>query len=172
MVLSAWATRLLGWRTPERAELSISAMEWPLLNWIRYSIATQIVRLFAGTFLRSTPVWTAFMRLNGAKLGRRVFVNSLNVMDHCLLDFGDDVVIGADVHLSGHTVERGLVKTAPVRLGSGVTVGVDANVEIGVEVGAGTQIGALSAVPKFAKLDAHSTYVGIPARKLDKKVGG
>ena len=57
------------------------------------------------------------MRMNGAKLGRRVFVNSLDVTDHCLLEFGDDVVIGAGVHLSGHTVERGLVRTAPVRLG-------------------------------------------------------
>lgn len=168
MLLSALTTRLLGWRTPARAELEISAVDWPLLNWIRYTISTHLVRIFAGTFLRSTPIWTAYMRLNGARLGRRVFVNSLDVMDHCQLEFGDDVVIGAGVHLSGHTVERGLVKTAPVVLGRGVTVGVDANVEIGVVVGAGTQIGALCAVPKYAKLDAESTYVGIPARKLER----
>lgn len=44
-------------------------------------------------------------------------------MDHNLLDFGDGVVIGANVHVSGHTVEAGVVKTAPVRPGRGVTVG-------------------------------------------------
>ena len=168
MILSALSMRLLGWRTPASAELEIAQLEWPLLNWARYSVATQLVRIFAGTFFRSTPIWAAYMRLNGARLGRRVFVNSLEIGDHCLLDFGDDVVIGAGVHLSGHTVERGLVKTAPVRLERGVMVGVNANVEIGVEAGPGCQIGAYAAVPKFAKLEAGETYVGIPARKLTR----
>jgi serine acetyltransferase len=61
------------------------------------------------------------------------------------------------------------VRTAACRLGRGVTVGVGANVEIGVEGGPGWQIGAMSAVPKFSVLDAHSTYVGAPARKLEAR---
>ncbi len=87
--------------------------------------------------------------------------------DHCLLEFGDDVVIGSGVHLSGHTVERGVLRTAPVRLERGVMIGINANVEIGVEAGPECQIGALSAVPKFTRLDGHSTYAGAPARKLE-----
>jgi acetyltransferase-like isoleucine patch superfamily enzyme len=169
MGLSAVATRVLGWRPPDGATLPISELQWPLLNWARYSISIHLVRVFAGTFLRTTPVWIWYMKLNGARLGRRVWINSLDVTDHCLLDFGDDVVIGAGVHLSGHTVERGVVRTAACRLGRGVTVGVGANVEIGVEAGPGCQIGAMSAVPKFAVLDAHSTYVGAPARKLEAR---
>ncbi len=164
--LSAWAMRLLGWRPPPRGELRVAALEWSLLNWIRYTISVHVVRIFAGTFLRTTPLWTLYMRLNGAKLGRRCWVNSLDVTDHCLLEFGDDVVIGGGAHLSGHTVEAGVVKFAPVRLGSGVTVGVAANIEIGVVAGPRCQIGALAAVPKFAALDGDSIYVGAPARKL------
>ena len=82
---------------------------------------------------------------------------------------GKVVVIGAGAHLSGHTVERGELRTAGVKLGAGVTVGVNANVEIGVEAGPRAQIGALSAVPKFARLEAHTSYVGIPARPLPRK---
>lgn len=166
MVLSALSMRLMGWRPPRRAEMRVNDFEWPMLDWIRYTISLHLVRVLAGTFLRTTPIWTLYMRLNGAKLGRRVWVNSLDVTDHCLLEFGDDVVIGGGAHLSGHTVERGLFKTAPVRLARGVTVGVGANVEIGVEAGPECQIGALSAVPKFRKLDGHSSYAGIPARKI------
>ncbi len=166
MASSAGVMRLHGWQTPRDAELRIVDLDWPLLGWARYLIATHLVRIFAGTFLKSTPIWSWYLRLNGAKLGRRVFVNSLAVNDHNLLEFGDDVVIGDDVHLSGHTVEHGLVKTGCVRLGSGVMVGVGAVVEIGVDAGAGCQIGALSVVPKHSVLDAHSVYVGIPARKL------
>ena len=73
-------------------------------------VAIHIVRLFAGTLFRGTPIWSAYLRPNGARVGRRVYVNSLGVSDHNLLEFGDDVVIRGDVHLSGHTVAGGFVE--------------------------------------------------------------
>jgi acetyltransferase-like isoleucine patch superfamily enzyme len=165
MTLSGLSTRVLGWRTPADAELPIRELSWPLLDWARYMISVQLVKIFAGSLFKSTPAWTFYLRLNGAKLGKRVFINSLGVTDHNLLDFGDDVVIGGDVHLSGHTVEGGVVKTAGVELGQGVTVGVGSVVGIGVTAGDRCQIGALSLVPKGATLDAGATYVGIPVQK-------
>lgn len=167
MVLSAIACRMLGWRTPDHAHLVIAELEWPLLNWVRYVISIHIVRLFAGAFLRATPLWTFYLRLNGARLGRGVYVNSLAVSDHNLLEFDDHVVIGDGVHLSGHTVERAIVKTARVRLGRGVTIGIGSVVGIGVEAGPGAQVGALSLVPKFSRLEAGATYVGTPVHKLE-----
>ena len=166
MGLSSVATRLTGWRTPPRAELRIADLEWPLLDWVRYMVAIHIVRFFAGTLFRGSPIWTAYLRLNGARLGRRVYVNSLAISDHCLLDFGDDVVIGGDVHVSGHTVEGGFVKTAPVRLGNRVTVGLGSVINIDVEAGDGCQIGALSFVPKHSRLDGDAVYVGIPVSRI------
>jgi acetyltransferase-like isoleucine patch superfamily enzyme len=166
MCLSPLATKLTGWRTPRRAEMRIVALEWPLLDWVRYMVAIHIVRFFAGTLFRGSPVWTAYLRLNGARLGRRVYVNSLAVSDHSQLVFGDDVVIGADVHISGHTVEGGLVKTAPVSLGDRVTIGLGTVVNIDVEAGADCQVGALSLVPKHSRLDGGAVYVGIPVTRL------
>lgn len=169
MVLSAWTVRLLGWRTPVDAEMPIKDLGWPLMNWARYMISVHVVRLFAGSVFRGTPLWTFYMRLNGARLGRGVYVNSLDVNDHNLLEFGDRVIIGGDVHLSGHTVERGVVRTARARLGDHVTVGLGSVVGIGVVAGPRCQIGALSLVPKFTHLDGHATYVGAPVRKLDDR---
>ena len=85
-----------------------------------------------------------------------------------MIEFGDGVVIGESVHLSGHTVEGGMVKTGPVRLGRFVTVGLGSMVGIGVEVGEKCQIGALSVVPKNSKLDADAMYVGVPVRTLER----
>ena len=169
MVLSALSTKLTGWRAPERADMPIAEAGWPLLHWARYLVSTHLVRVFAGTALRTTPLWTFYMRLNGARMGKRVFVNSLWVTDHNLLEFGHDVVIGSEVHLSGHTVEKGVVRTARVRLGQGVTVGVSSIVGIGVEAGDGCQIGSLSLVPKFSRLEGGKTYVGIPVHVLQRK---
>ena len=167
MVLSAVSTKLTGWRTPANREMRIAALEWPVLAWARYMVSIHFVRLFAGSLLRATPLWTFYLRLNGARLGKGVYINSLAVTDHNLLEFDDHVIIGDGVHLSGHTVERGMVRTAPVRLGRGVVVGLGSVVGIGVEAGPGCQIGALSLVPKFAKLESGATYAGTPVHKIE-----
>ena len=167
MPVSAVVTRALGWRSPPDAEMRLADMEWPLLDWARYMAAIHFVRLLAGMLVRGTPVWTAYLRLSGARIGRRVYVNSLGLRDYNLLEFGDDVVVGADVHMAGHTVEGGVVKTGFVRLGAGVTVGVGSVVEIGVSAGDGCQIGALSFVPKNTLLASGGVYVGIPVRRLE-----
>jgi acetyltransferase-like isoleucine patch superfamily enzyme len=169
ILLSGLATRITGWRTPSSAEIAIEEFSWPLLDWARYMVSIHLVRIFAGTLFRATPVWTFYMRLNGARMGRGVFVNSLEVTDHNLLDFAEDVVVGGGVHLSGHTVEGGVLKTAPVRLGRGVTVGVGSVVGIGVVAGDGCQIGALSLVPKFTELEEGAVYVGIPVKKMEPR---
>lgn len=169
LTLSALSARLCGWRTSANAQMRIADLEWPLLNWARYGMSTHIVRVLVGTLLRATPLWTLYHRLNGARVGRRVYVNSYKLADHDLLEFGDDVVIGADVHLSGHVVESGIVKTAPVRLGRGVTIGVGSVIGIGVVVEQDTQVGALSVVPKHRHLDAHAVYGGVPVRRLDRE---
>ena len=86
--------------------------------------------------------------------------------DHNLLEFGDDVIIGADVHISGHTVEAGMLKTAGVRLGSNVTIGLASVIDIDVAIGPYCQVGALTLVPKHSRLDSDAVYVGIPARRI------
>lgn len=167
MVLSPLVVRFLGWRTPDNAALRIAAMEWPLLDWARYLASSHLVRLLAGAVFRATPLWTMYLRLNGARIGRGVYVNSLEVMDHNLLELEDGVVIGAGAHLSGHTVEAGFVKTGRVHLGRNVTIGIGSVIGIDVTIGAESQIGALSLVPKHSRLPGEATYAGIPVQRVD-----
>jgi hypothetical protein len=167
MVYSAAATRLLGWRTRAGLATRVADYEWPLLDWGRYLITTHVVRLFAGAVFRSTPVWGLYLRLNGARVGRGAWVNSLALMDHNLLEIGDGAVIGSDAHVAGHIVEGGVLKTAPVRLGRGVTIGIGSVVEIGADVGDGAQVGALSVVPKHARLAPGGVFAGAPVRRID-----
>ena len=172
MPVSAAMTRLIGARTPPNMELQISDVSWTLMKWVQYMSAAHIVRLASGSVFRGSPLWTGYLRMNGARLGRRVFINTLSIADHNLLELGDDVVIGADVHISGHTVEAGMVKTGRVRVGSNVTIGLGSVIDIDVEIGDGCQIGAFTLVPKHARLEPNSVYVGIPARKLSDHVSG
>jgi acetyltransferase-like isoleucine patch superfamily enzyme len=170
MPVSAILMRIVGARTPPHVELRISDMSWPLMKWVQYMSAAHIVRLVSGTMFRGSPLWTAYLRMNGARIGKRVFINTIWIGDHNLLELGDDVVIGADVHISGHTVEDGMLKTAGVRVGSHVTIGLGSAIDIDVDIGDGCQIGALTLVPKHTRLDPNAVYVGIPARKLSDRV--
>jgi acetyltransferase-like isoleucine patch superfamily enzyme len=168
VALSAGSMRLFGWRTEEGGAWRIADLEWPLLNWSRYMISTHIVRVLVGTFFRSSPLWTWYLKLNGARIGRGVYINSMSISDHNMLELGDGVVIGESVHLSGHTVEGGVVKTGRVRIGRGVTIGLGSIVGIGVSAGDRCQIGALSVVPKNTVLEPGATYVGVPVRKIER----
>lgn len=168
VALSAVSTRACGWRTAPGGAWKLRELDWPLLKWSRYMISTHVVRVLVGTFFRASPLWTWYLRWNGARIGRGVHINSLSISDHNLLEFGDGVVIGEAVHLSGHTVEGGMVKTGPVRLGRFVTVGLGSMVGINVEAGEKCQIGALSVVLKGSRLDTGAIYAGVPARKIDR----
>jgi|SRR5438093_11394185 len=167
MIVSPVVTRLLRWHTPPDREMRIAEMGWSLLRWVRYAASIHVARVLAGTLFRGSPIWTVHLRLSGARLGKQVYVNSLSVSDYNLLECGDDVVIGGAVQLSGHTVERGVLKTARVRLGDHVTVGLGSVIEIGVEIGSNCQIGALSFVPKDTILPDDAVYAGIPARRIE-----
>ena len=167
MALSALSMRALGWRPPREGAFKIAELEPELCNWARYMISTYVVRTLVGPFTQATLVWTWYMRMNGAKIGRRVWVNSLGVTDHCNIELGDDVVIGAGVHMSAHTVERGVVQIAPVRVGAGSTIGLNSHIQIGVDIGERCQIGSMSLVPKFAQLRGPGTWVGLPVKKIE-----
>lgn len=164
--LSALAARLMRWRTPPHAAFDLRRREWPLLRWVCYASCTHVAAVLGGTWLRATPVWIWYLRANGAHVGHNVHVNSLKLSDHNLLTLCDGAVIGADVHLAGHTVERGMVITAPVYVGPGAVIGVESVVGIDVEIGAHAHVGALSFVPKHARLEAGATYVGIPVHPV------
>jgi acetyltransferase-like isoleucine patch superfamily enzyme len=165
--VSALETRVTGARTRPDESMRIAEMEWPLMTWVRYMAATHVVRVLAGPLIKGTPVWTAYLWLNGAQVGRRVYINTLSVSDHNLLRFDDDVVVGADVHLSGHTVEGGVVKSGRVHLATGVTIGLGSVIGIDVVVGARTQVGAISLVPKHSQLEPGAVYAGVPVKRID-----
>ena len=168
MPLSAYGARLMRWRTPEGANHELAALEWPVLRWACYAACTHVVGLLAGPWLRGSPVWSWYLRANGARVGRGVYVNSLKVGDHNLLEIGDGAVIGSDAHVSGHVVEHGRLLTGRVRIGARAVVGLQSMIAIDVDVGADAQVAALSVVPKHARLEAGATYGGVPARRLDR----
>ena len=167
MVYSAGASRLLGWRARDGLEMEIAEVGRPLMDFVRGAVLHHLVRIFAGTLYRVSPVWTFYLRLNGASVGKRVYVNTVSIADCPLLEIGEGSVIGSDVHIGGHWAEEGMIRTARVRLGRQVMIGNGSVIGIGAVIEDGVQVGALTVVPKYAHLEAGGRYVGAPAHRLE-----
>ena len=165
MAITAAATKVFGWRAPD-GDVPIKGYPKPFIKWVKYNVATHVVRIFAGEVLRASPVWRWFLRANGMKIASNVHCNTAAIYDMNLITMEEHVVVGGKAQIVAHTVEGGVLKTAPVVFRRGATIGTHSIVTPGVEVGEGGRIGALSFVTKGTKIPPRTAYGGVPARLI------
>lgn len=135
-------------------------------QWASYNAIILLVRYTCINWLRVTPLLCTFHRLMGMKIGKRVQINTAVIGDSNLIEIGDDTVIGGDVTLIGHSAERGNLVSAPVKIGSNVTVGLMAMVMPGVTIGDRALIAANAFLAKGTVVGPGEIWGGIPAKKL------
>jgi acetyltransferase-like isoleucine patch superfamily enzyme len=135
-----------------------------------YNALILLVRYSCLNFMRVTPFLNLFHRLMGMKIGARVQINTSIIGDSNLIEIGDDTVVGGDVTLVAHAAERGCLVTAPVRIGSRVTVGLMAVLMPGVTIGDGATIAAGAILPKGTRVGPGEVWGGVPARKLGERL--
>jgi non-ribosomal peptide synthetase-like protein len=161
-----WLTLARGTPVGRFPFLSLGAWRWASFNAL-----TLVLRFSFVNWIRVTPFLPAYHRLMGARIGRRVQINTAVVADQNLLEIGDDTVIGGDVTLVCHSAERGHLVTAPVRIGRNVTVGLMAVVFPGCTIGDGAVISAGSVLSKGTKVGAGEIWAGVPARRVGRRHG-
>ena len=167
MFLSAGWNRLMGWRTTE-GEYPLADINWNVVKFGSYNASIHLVRVFCGEVMRTTPLWTWYLKANGAKIGKGCYVNSARLFDHNLLVLHDKAVIGGDAKLVAHLVERGKVTATPVVLGRNAVIGINTVIGPGVVVGENSAVGAMSFVPKYTKVPPNEAWGGVPARPIKK----
>ncbi len=145
-----------------------SADAW---RWASYNALILLVRYTCVNFIRVTPFIVVFHRLMGMKIGRRVQINTSIIGDSNLIEIGDDSVIGGDVTLVAHSAERGVITTAPVKIGSRVTVGLMTVIFPGVVIGDGAVIAANAILPKGTVVGPGEMWGGVPAKRLSAAGG-
>lgn len=111
-----------------------------------------------------TPWIGPLLRLFGAQIGRRVFLDSTYLSEFDLVEVGDDAAVGAGTSLQTHLFEDRVMKMSTVRIGHGSTVGSRSVVLYDAELRAGASLDALSLAMKGETLPAGCRWRGIPAR--------
>jgi hypothetical protein len=106
--------------------------------------------------LRMIPgIYSNWLRLWGSRIGRLTYWSpGTVVLDREYLDLGDDVVFGAGVRLNGHVILRNRqgrleLAVAPIKIGSGASVGGYSLLTAGTEIAAGESTRAHLLSPPF-----------------------
>ncbi len=117
---------------------------------------------FVPFFLK--PLW---YRLFGARIAAGA-VASGNILDCSLIRMEAGSSLGADAMVLGHIVMDGRVRIGTVHIERNAIVGAKSLIMPGAKIGAGATVGAMSLVASGKVIPANETWIGIPARKLDK----
>ncbi|RZM29325.1 MAG: peptide synthetase, partial [Sphingomonas sp.] len=114
--------------------------------------------------LRGTPWIGLYLRLMGAKVGKRCYIDTTDLTEHDLVTIGDDVALNDFAGLQTHLFEDRVMKVGAIRIGDRATIGSLAIVLYDAEIGADAQLGDLSVVMKGETLPDGTNWEGSPAR--------
>ena len=122
-------------------------------------VANPLARLLVGT-----PLYAAYLRALGARVGRRVVIFTRHVpVCTDLLTIGAGSVIRKDTYLSGYRARAGAIETGAVTIGAGVFIGEHTVLDIGTALGDGAQLGHASALLTGQAVPAGECWHGSPA---------
>ena len=111
------------------------------------------------------PFW---YRMFGAKIAKGVAIGG-RLVDCSLTVLNAGSGIGADAMILGHWLAGGRVRLGTVIIEENAMIGAKALIFPGVRIGTGATIGAMSLVISGQVVPAKETWVGIPARKIEKR---
>jgi len=112
--------------------------------------------------LRGTPLLPWYLRLLGARIGRRVYIDSTGFLEFDLLTIGDRSILNKDCILQTHLFEDRVLKASSVRIGAGCEIGTQSIVLYHAEMNDKSRLGPLSLLMKGEVLPAGKVWAGSP----------
>jgi non-ribosomal peptide synthetase-like protein len=114
-------------------------------------------------FFNGTPFKNVIWRLQGVRIGRRVFDDGASIVERTYTAIGSDCTLNEKSIIQCHSQEDGAFKSDRIVIGSGVTLGVGAFVHYGVSIGDGVVLEADSFLMKGEEIPPYQRWGGNPA---------
>src|ERR1700754_4959656 len=119
-----------------------------------------------------TPFKGLVWRMLGVRIGRRVFDDGCLIAEKALVSIGDDTMLNAGSRIQCHSQEDGAFKSDYIRIGAGVTIGLNALVHYGVTIGDGAVLAADSFLMKGEEVSPRTYWGGNPAKRMREVSAG
>ncbi len=117
-------------------------------------------------YFLGTPFLAWYLRCLGAKIGKRVFINSGDITEFDLVRIDDRAALNDGCGLQTHLFEDRIMKMSQVRIGKNCVVGHSSIVLYDTQMEPGSQLHSLSLLMKGETLPAGTHWQGIPAQLL------
>jgi len=138
------------------------------LSYLRFWLVRSLIQGNPLVLFTGSPVYSLYLRALGAKIGRRVVIQSSTVpVCTDMLTIGDDTVIRAESSFTGYRAVGGVIQTGPVSIGSRALIGEHTVLDIGTSVGSRSQLGHTSALYESQAVPDGQRWHGSPAQPTD-----
>jgi non-ribosomal peptide synthetase-like protein len=115
--------------------------------------------------LTGTPFLCWYLRLLGARIGRRVYMETTDFSEFDLVCVGDEAALNSDCTIQTHLFEDRVMKMSTIEIGAHCEVGAGSLVLYDTRLEEGCSLDDLSLLMKGEVLPAGTAWQGIPARR-------
>jgi non-ribosomal peptide synthetase-like protein len=144
---------------------------WSTFVW-RNELINALHEHLASPFLVSaltgTPFMAWYLRLLGARIGRRVYIETTDFSEFDLARIETEAALNSDCTIQTHLFEDRIMKMSVVHVGPRCSVGTGALVLYDTRMEADSKLGPLSLLMKGETLPERTAWAGIPARTCDR----
>ena len=154
-----------GWRPLEPQVCSIYQRDFWRIERLWKVPSVAHLRIFDGTPFKNL-VW----RMLGVKIAGQVFDDGCAIVERTLVSLGRGAILNMGSVLQPHSLEDGVFKSSPIRLGDRSVVGTGGFVHYGVVMEAGAELDADAFLMKGSHLRAGDRWRGNPATEIATSV--
>lgn len=136
------------------------------LRYFRFWVVKTVTRTAPAVLFRGTPLYNAYLRLLGARIGPNTVIQT-RALPVCtdLLTVGANTIVRKDALVLGYKAEANCIYTGPIAIGNDAVVGEASVLDIDTAIGNGGQLGHASSLQSGQRVPAGKRYHGSPAQE-------
>jgi non-ribosomal peptide synthetase-like protein len=144
--------------------------QYPMWTWPVWrseavtSVYESLSKTFLLEYLKGTPWLPIALRMLGVKVGKRVWLSTIDITEYDMVTIGDDTALNDDSGPQTHLFEDRVMKVGKVKIGARSSIGARSIVLYDSEVGDDTRLNALSLVMKGENLVNGTNWEGSPVK--------
>ncbi len=132
--------------------------------YFRFWVVMTMVRTSPVTVFTGTPIYNAYLRLMGARIGRNaVICCRLGPVCADMVTIGDNTILRKDAIVLGYRAQSNFIHIGPIEIGSNAFVGEASVLDIDTAMGDDTQLGHASSLQSGQRVPEGKHYHGSPA---------
>jgi non-ribosomal peptide synthetase-like protein len=132
--------------------------------YFRFWVVKTLIRTSPAAAFIGTPLYNAYLRILGARIGRNVVLRC-KFAPVCtdLVTIGDNTIVRNETSLLGYRAQSNFIHMGPVTIGRNAFVGEGSALDIDTSMGDNTQLGHSSSLQSGQRVPDGKHYHGSPA---------